>query len=202
MGVIEDWGVPIEDLNAVLAERPSVRGGLLGFLSEYRLQRTALADSRIHKPVRHDDRDRARPADFSFEYLGNVFTVEVKSLRTESVRPLNGGFTGSSQVDASDKRRVVLPDGGALETTCLLAGTFDILAVDLFEFRQRWDYAFIRNEDLPRSRRKRYTDHRRRHPLATSAGVEWPLEPSFHGEPWPILDAIVRERRDRRRKRP
>ena len=201
MGIIEDWGISIEDLNAVLAERPSVRGILLGFLSEYRLQRTVLSDSRIHKLVRYDDHDRTRPADFSFEYQGNEFTVEVKSLQTKSVRPLNGGFGGSCQVDASDRRKVTLPDGSTLKTTCLITGKFDILAVNLFEFHHRWDYAFIRNEKLPRSRHKPYTDYQRQNLLATSVRVEWPLKPPFYDGPWPILDEIVRERRDRKRRR-
>lgn len=197
MGVVEDWGVTPEDPNAIPAERPSVRGILPGFVSEYRLQRTVLSDSRIHKPVRYDDHDRSRPADFSFEYRGRTFTVEVESLQTKSVRPLDGGFVGNCQVDASDKRSVTPPDGDVLETTCLVAGGFDILAINLFEFRQRWDHAFVRNDDPPRSRFGRYTEDQRRHLLATSVNVRWPLEPPFHDEPWPILEAMVRERRDR-----
>ena len=198
MGIIEDWGITLADLNTILSERPSIRGVLLGYLSEYRLQRTILSDSRIHKLVRYDDHDRTRPADFSFEYRGHTFTVEVKSFQTKSVTPLNGGYVGSFQVDASDRRAVTLPDGSRLETTCLLAGKFDVLAVNLFEFEHVWRYAFIRNDDLPRSRSRKYTEYQRRHLLATSVKVHWPLTEPFHASPWPLLDAMARERRDRR----
>lgn len=195
MGIIEDWGITIDELNAVLSERPSVRGILVGFLSEYRLQRTVFSDARIHRLRRYDDHDRSRPADFSFTYQGIDITVEVKSLQSRSVRNLNGGFTGRCQVDASDRRPVTFPDGSELATTCLLAGKFDILAINLFEFRQQWEFAFIRNADLPRSRHRAYTPYQREHLLATSVPVAWPLEPPFYDSPFPILDSIRRERR-------
>ena len=151
MGIIEDWGLTIDDLNAILSERPSARGPLVGFIAEYKLQRTVFSDARIHRLRRYDDHDRKRPADFSFEFQGEEITVEVKSLQTRSVRRTNGGYRGRCQVDASDKRSVKFPDGSTIEATCLLTGKSDILAVNLFEFGQKWRFAFIHNRDLPRS---------------------------------------------------
>ena len=198
MGVLEDWGITQDDLDTILSERPSVRGILIGFLSEYKLQRSVFSDARIHKLIRYDDHDRSRPADFSFEYQGETITVEVKSLQTSSVRSDNGGFTGRCQVDASDRRPVTLSDGTSLETTCLLAGTFDILAVNLFEFGQEWRFGFIRNRDLPRSKYPRYTEDQREQLLSTSVRVTWPLLPPFRGDPFAILKDIARERREER----
>jgi hypothetical protein len=201
MGIIEDWGLTPDELNAVLAERPSVRGILVGFLSEYKLQRGIFTDARIHRLRRYDDHDRKRPADFSFEYQGENITVEVKSLQTSSVRRTNGGYTGRCQVDASDKRPVSLPDGSRLATTCLLIGTFDVLAVNLFEFGQQWRFSFVRNQDLPRSTFGKYTEYQRRNLLASSVRVHWPIEPPFVDDPFPLLDQIVRERRNQKRTR-
>lgn len=195
MGILEDWDITQDDLNAVLSERPSIRGILIGFLAEYKLQRTVFSDSRIHKLVRYDDHDRSRPADFSFEYQGQRITVEVKSLQTSSVRSDNGGFSGRCQVDASDRRTVTLPDGSTLETTCLLAGRFDILAINLFEFGHRWHFGFVRNEDLPRSKYRNYTPYQRSCLLATNVSVAWPLRPPFYDEPFTILKEIALERR-------
>ena len=201
MGIIEDWGLTTDELNAVLAERPSVRGILVGFLSEYKLQRGIFTDARIHRLRRYDDHDRKRPADFSFEYQGESITVEVKSLQTASVRSTNGGYTGRCQVDASDRRPVVFPNGDTLATTCLLTGKFDVLAVNLFEFGQQWRFAFIRNRDLPRSTHRKYTEYQRSNLLATSVRMHWPIEPPFVEDPFPLLDEIVRERRNRKRSR-
>ena len=195
MGILEDWGISYDDMNAVLAERPSIRGMLIGFLAEYKLQRTVFSDARIHKLTRYDDHDRSSPGDFSFEYQGEEITVEVKSLQTRSVRSDNGGFSGRCQVDASDRRTVTLPDGSTLQTTCLLTGRFDILAINLFEFGHEWRFGFIRNKDLPRSRHKKYTDYQQSQLLATSVPVKWPLEPPFYEEPFTLLREIARERR-------
>lgn len=85
-----------------------------------------------------------------------------------------------------------------LETTCLLAGRFDILAINLFEFGQEWKFAFIKNDDLPHSRFNKYTEYQRKHLLATTVKVTWPLNPPFQGEPFPLLDDIVKQRRLRR----
>ena len=199
MGIIEDWGLTVEDLNIVLSERPSVRGILIGFVSEYKLQRGVFSDARIHGLRRYDDHDRTRPADFSFDYQGERVTVEVKSLQTASVRRTNGGYTGRSQVDASDRRPVTFPNGSKLETTCLRTGGFDLLAINLFEFGQQWRFGFIHNRDLPRSRHRRYTEYQRQHLLATSVTVTWPLSPPIVESPFTLLDEIVRERRNRRR---
>lgn len=201
MGILEDWGLTIEDLNQILSERPSARGPLIGYIAEYKLQRTVFSDARIHKLVRYDDHDRSRPGDFSFEYQGETITVEVKSLQTKSVKPTNGGRTGHCQVDASDRREVTLPNGEVLATTCLLAGTFDILAVNLFEFCQKWRFGFIRNRDLPRSKHRAYTEYQRQNLLATSVKVTWPLSAPFTDDPFPMLDEIARERRSHKRGR-
>lgn len=198
MGIVEDWGLTLEELNAVLSERPSLRGALIGFLAEYRLQRKFFQDSRFHKLQRHDDQDRQRPGDFTFTYQGMDISVEVKSVKSNSVRSENGGFTGRCGVDASDKREVTLPDGSRLATTCLRTGTFEVLAVSLFEFRQRWEFAFIRNRYLPRSRNRKYNEYQRSNLLATSLEVRWPLKPPLHNTIDPILEEIRQERRIRR----
>ena len=194
MGVLEDWGVSTEDLNVILVERPSMRGLLTGFVAEYKLQRTVFSDARIHKLIRYDDHDRTRPADFSFEFHSERVTVEVKSLQTKSIKRGDGELTGRCQVDASDKRLVELPDGSKLETTCLLPDKFDILAVNLYEFTQEWDFGFIRNRDLPRSKYARYTPYQRENLLATSVKVAWPLEFPWYSDPFELLTEIVSER--------
>jgi hypothetical protein len=100
-------------------------------------------------------------------------------------------LTGRFQCDASDRRPVTLPDGSAVETVCLLAGEFDLLAINLFEFGQQWKFAFIKNSDLPRSGYKKYTDYQRQYLLQTTPKITWPLQPPYRDEPFALLNEIV-----------
>jgi hypothetical protein len=124
------------------------------------------------------------------------FTFEVKSLQSNSIRfdPSLGVYLGKAQVDASDRRPVTLPDGSQIETTCLLAGEFDILAINLFQFKEEWIFGFALNRDLPRSRHKVYTDFQKQHLLATLVDVTLPVQPPFSTDPFQLLDMIIEER--------
>ncbi len=109
-------------------------------------------------------------------------------------RRLKARYTGAVQCDASDKRRVILPDGTQMETTLLVIGEFDILAAGLFAFREEWDFGFALNSDLPRSTHKGYTPEARRYLLKSLVPVTWPLRPPFVRDPFSLLDRLVRER--------
>ena len=56
-------------------------------------------------------------------------------------------YTGSVQCDASDNREVLLPNGRRVQTTNLVVGEFDILAMGLFAFRERWEFGFMLNRE-------------------------------------------------------
>lgn len=191
MGLLEQWGVTLDELNQMLASRPSLRGILLGFVAEYKLARMWFNDSRIRNLEIYENHDRRRSGDVGFLYKGVPISVQVKSLQTNSLRKTEGGYLGTFQCDASDRRPVTLPNGQVVETTCLVVGGFDLLAVNLFEFGQKWRFAFARNSDLPRTKSSKYTAEQRRHLLATSIRITWPLQAPFYDEPFQVLDAIV-----------
>jgi len=195
MGVLERWQVTSEELDEVISASPSLRGFVFGYLSEYKLRKMWFSDDRIGNLHKSDNHDRARKGDMTFIYGGAEVTVEVKSLQTHSIRQTEGGVTGKFQCDASDRRRVALPDGQSIETTCLVVGEFDLLAVNLFEFQHEWRFAFARNRNLPRSRYPKYTPEQRDQILATLVEVTWPLKPPFELEPFRLLDEIAAERR-------
>lgn len=134
MGLLEQWGITLDELNEILASRPSLRGILIGFVAEYKLSQMWFTDPRIDKLVRYENHDRTRSGDFGFLYKGLPISVQVKSLQTNSVRKTEMRYTGTFQCDASDRRPVRLPNGQVVETTCLVVGGFDLLAVNLFEF--------------------------------------------------------------------
>lgn len=105
--------------------------------------------SNVLKP---DDHDRRRKGDRTVLYRGRTFIFESKSLQTSTVARAAEGWTGRAQVDASDRREVALPDGSSVTTTCLRRGEFDILAVNVFEFSQRWRFVLPRTRTCPRRR--------------------------------------------------
>lgn len=141
--LLERWKLTEQELSVIVDENPSLRGFLLGYIGEYKLRALLFANSEVTSLRKPDDHDRKKSSknDISVQYKGHLFTIEVKSLQTNSIKhdPSNNAFRGTAQVDASDRRAVTLSDGSKLETTCLLCGEFDVLAVNLFQFREEWE---------------------------------------------------------------
>ena len=189
--ILDRWGFTAEDLTFIIDQNPSLRGMVLGYLAELKLQRIWLDDPRVESRPRPDDHDRGRPGDRVVAYRGGVFVIESKSLQTNTVRQTLEGWVGKSQVDASDRRLVTFPDGSTLETTNLLRGGFDILAVNLFAFGDEWRFAFAKNSDLPASRHRRYSEYQREHLLATAVTVFWPPESPFCEDLFELMDDII-----------
>lgn len=111
---------------------------------------------------------------------------------------LGGQYRGRFQCDASDRRKVTLPDNSTIETTNLVFGEFDILAAGLFAFRERWDFAFALNRDLPASTNKNYTDYQRQRLITSMIPITWPVQKPFVTDLYGLLDLLVAEEEARR----
>lgn len=196
MGALTVWGLTFEVLDTIVTAVPSLRGMLLGYVNEYKLREMFFAegDARFSSLPRPDDHDRTRKGDHYILYRGEQITIEVKGLQTNSVKETAGGFTGTFQCDASDRRLVTLPTGDVVNTTCLRVGEFDLVAAGLFQFGNEWRFAFARNRDLPRSTQRNLTPDQRQHLIRSSILITWPLQPPFEPEPFRLLDEIVHER--------
>jgi len=195
MGLLEEWKLSPGELDEIVSLNPSLRGFMFGYVSEYKLGKKWFSDSRVSDVVKYDNHDRTRKGDITFKYKEVEIIVEAKSLQTNSVRRIGDEYVGKFQCDASDRRKVSLPNGEEIETTCLVVGEFDLLAVNLFAFTKEWDFAFARNSDLPRTRSHRYTPRQRQYLLATLVEVTWPLKPPFQREPFALLDEIVHQKK-------
>jgi hypothetical protein len=137
-----------------------MRGLFVGYLAEGRLCELWFPD---HTLTRYDDHDRKKKGDRWITYKGHEISIEIKSLQSGHVKKTEDGWSGKFQCDASDRRWVNLPNGDRIETTCLVVGEFDMLAINLFEFGQKWHFAFARNTDLPRSKWRKYTDEQKQY---------------------------------------
>jgi hypothetical protein len=173
--ILERWSITVEELSQAILENGSLRGMVFGYVAEIKLRNILRSAGTVASLVKDDDHDRKKKGDLRISYKGHEFKIEAKSLQTARNKVLDDGtFQGVSQVDASDRRTVTLPDGSKLETTNLVVGEFDVLAVNCFTFEDKWNFVFAKNKDLPRTTFRKYTEAQRKHLLATTVVVKWP----------------------------
>jgi hypothetical protein len=196
MGVLKEWGFSFNELDEIVTNNPSLRGMLHGYVAESVFQRQWLNNNpHITDIKRWDNHNRDKKGDITFTYKKRDFIIEVKSLQTNKIKQTGPNrYRGKAQCDASDKRQITLPNGDTLSTTCLQVGEFDVLAVNLFEFGKQWRFAFAINQELPRSRYKKYTQEQRDYLLMTLIDITWPPEPPFEADLFVILDKIIKMR--------
>jgi hypothetical protein len=192
--ILDRWQVTAEELTQVIDQNPSLRGMILGYLAELKLEQLWLAGDGIEDCTKHDDHDRKKKGDRVIRFKGQEFIFESKSLQTNSIKKTQDGWEGKAQVDASDRREITLPDGTTITTTCLLRNEFDILAVNVFAFEDTWRFVFAKSRDLPNSTFRGYAESQREFLLATLVTVEWPPQPPFRSEPFTLMNEILQER--------
>ena len=182
MDILKKWQITPDQLTELLEANPSLRGMLLGYVAELKLKEIITSYPEVSYTYKFDDHDRKKKGDLHIVYQGRAFDIESKSLQTGMIKydSDHQKWTGKAQVDASDRRSVTFEDGSTLNTTLLLRGEFDILAVNCYAFTGKWDFVFARNNDLPFSTYKKYTEAQKKSLIASLVPVTWPPEPPFH----------------------
>ncbi|MGH9946239.1 MAG: restriction endonuclease [Pyrinomonadaceae bacterium] len=191
LNILHRWQLSAEELTRIVDENPSIRGMMLGYVAEYKLKKLYFENSRISALEKDDDHDRKKKGDIRFNYRNRSFLVESKSLQTNTIRKTDDGYSASFQCDASDCRTVHFSDGTEVRTTCLLAGEFDIVAVNLFAMSEEWKFAFALNSDLPRSRYRKYSAFQQSQLIASMIKVTHPLQTPFVDDPFLLLDRLI-----------
>ena len=170
-----------ESLVAVMTEVPSVRGMVYGNVAEVEFAKWLVKQGvPMEDQTRDDDHARTK-SDRTILFEGRRYTIQLKSLQTNSVKEQSPGhFAAHLQCDASDRRTVTLSTGSEVQTTCYVAGEFDVLCVALHPFLREWEFAFQLNSSLPRSSRrtkltKHLTDEELGELLKTLVPFEWPM---------------------------
>ncbi len=192
--LLNAWSVTRAELSEIVAENPSMRGLMFGFVAEYKLRKEWLQGAGIADFVRPSSHDRKQKFDFGFTYKGEKVRVEVKCLDTPKVRYADGTYTGTFQCNASDSREIELPNRERVTTNCLAVGGFDVLAVALFAFRKKWEFAFALNDELPRTSWKKYTKSQQKYLLKSAMEISWPLEPPFANDLFLVLNRLTAKR--------
>ncbi|MBI4970022.1 MAG: hypothetical protein HZC25_18060 [Rhodospirillales bacterium] len=169
-----------EDLIMSIKRAPSLRGMILGYIAEEMFDKHIRSVStEITEVAKHDDHDRSRnKSDRTFIYRGKSYSVQLKSMQTNSIsRDINSGrLVADVQNDGSDARRIHLPNGNYVQTTCYQRGEYDFLAVPLFPFTGDWSFAYMRNRDCRLTVSKKYNIEDREYLLASTEQITWPLD--------------------------
>lgn len=194
--ILDRWELSESEFTELVDDNPSLRGMVLGYAAEVKFRRMFLAGRSDIQSWKDDDHDRQKKGDRRLVYKGREIVVEVKSLQTKtaSYDQLSGVWTGKSQVDGSDRRVVEFDDGTTLDTTLLLKGEFDILAVNCFAFGGKWRFVFALNKDLKLSTYGKYTEAQRAQLLSSMQDVSWPPKEPFTDDWDDILERAWRER--------
>lgn len=192
--ILDLWKITSQDLTNLLNQSPSLRGMLFGYAAEFKLHELWLNHPNITEVTKSDDHDRKKKGDRCIIYKGHSFIIEAKSLQTNSIKQSAGYWYGKTQVDASDRRQIMLPNGDKVSTTLLQVGEFDVLAVNVFPFENKWQFVFASNQDLPRSAWQGYTAEQQSYLLASLIPVTWPPEPPFVDNLYHVLDRLIEER--------
>ncbi len=117
--LLRSWDLTRAELSEIVAENPSMRGLMFGFVAEYKLKKKWLLRAGIADLIRPGSHDRKQKFDFGFAYKGEKVRVEVKCLDTPKVRYADGVYKGTFQCNASDSREIELPNGEKVTTNCL-----------------------------------------------------------------------------------
>lgn len=195
MTILDEWDITAEQLTTLLDENPSLRGMLLGYTAELKLKEIITSFPEVSFTTKFDDHNRKKKGDLYIVYHGKAFDVESKSLQSSMTEydEKNNIWRGKAQVDASDRRTVTLPSGKELNTTLLLRGEFDVLAVNCYAFENQWRFVFARNSDLPHSSYKKYSEEARNSLIASLIPVSWPPEPPFYSDLRVLLNEMIDE---------
>jgi len=195
MTILEEWDITVEQLTNLLNENPSLKGMLLGYTAELKLKEIITLLPEVSFITKFDDHNRKKKGDLYIVYHGKAFNIESKSLQSSMIKydSENDLWQGKAQVDASDRRTVQLPSGQELETTLLLYGEFDVLAVNCYAFENKWQFVFARNSDLPHSSYKKYSEEARKSLIASLIPVSLPPEPPFYLDLQILLNEMLEE---------
>jgi transcriptional regulator with XRE-family HTH domain len=193
--ILDRWDIKVNDFERLITENPSLRGFVIGYLAETKLREIISKDKRISGFKKYDDHDRTNKHDLVISYKGTEYSIEIKSLQTNTVKKKSDeNYEGKFQCDASDKRRIVLKTGEEVTTTCLRFGDFDIVAVNLFAFRGKWEFGFALNKDLPASEYSKYPEELRVNLIKSIIPISMPFSKPFVSDISILLEYLHKER--------
>jgi len=84
--ILDRWQITAKELTEVIDQNPSLRGMVLGYLAELKLEKLWFDRAEIERCIKHDDHDRKKKGDRVVRYKAQEFIFESKSLQTNTVK--------------------------------------------------------------------------------------------------------------------
>lgn len=139
-----------EEIDDVISENPNLRGYIQGYLAEVALKKYLMTLPHVTEVTKIPD-SSLQKGDLKVTYKNVIITIEVKSLLTKSIKSdvMHDTWQGVVGIKNSDKREIEIKGLGTIQTTSLVRGEFDILAISCYAVSGKWDCVFMENEYLP-----------------------------------------------------
>lgn len=202
-----EWKLDPEEFNRIIHKNSNALSAIFGYVAEERLREMFLEDDDRVKNIRSPaDQDSNDKGDWAFQWRGHPMKIEVKSLQTHTIEEVDSDQTtlgedsgpqykaGFHLKGTSDQRKLEY-DGKEYETTLMnvAKSDVDIMAVNLYRIKNEWRFAFLRVQDLPRSKGN-YPDGLREQLAKSQIRLTVPLQQPFTDDLYGLMDEILEER--------
>ena len=205
----EDWKLDPEEFNRIIHKNSNALSAIFGYVAEERLREMYLKDDpRVENLRSPEDQDSADKGDWAFTWRGEPMKIEVKSLQTHTIDAVDTTQTELGDEDeesvryragfhlkgTSDQRTIQY--GGEEYSTTLMNvedTDIDVMAVNLYKIKDEWDFAFLKVEDLPRSKGN-YPEGLRQKLARSQIRLTIPLRGPFTADLYELMDEVLEER--------
>lgn len=200
------FGVPLNEFIQMMNENHSLLGYNKGYISEWYLKRQLLEIPEITNLKKPGDQNTAQKGDFTLDYCGHPFSIEVRTLITwiNSTEPAskqhqdldgNTWWTSHFKTRGSHKRNSVFSDGSVLHSYGTLRKSVDIFAVCVQPITGTWEYMFCSSLDLPGNvNNKSLTPLQQHEMLKGNVEVQWPPVAPWTTDLKQVMDNLLKKK--------
>jgi hypothetical protein len=210
-GYVEDywnnWKLDPEEFNRIIDKNSNALSAIYGYVAEERLREAFLEDDERVTNLRSPaDQDSADKGDWAFDWKGEPMKIEVKSLQTHTIKEVDTDqqtltdsdeepirYKAGFHLKGTSDQRTITHEGEEYNTTLMnIEDTdVDIMAVNLYKIKDEWDFAFLKVDDLPRSKGSSYPDSLRQKLARSQIKLTIPLQDPYTKDLYGLMDGII-----------
>lgn len=210
-----NWKLDPEEFNRIIHDNSNALSAIFGYVAEERLQEDYLEeDDRVTNLRSPEDQDAQDKGDWAFQWRGEPMKIEVKSLQTHTIQKVESSqstltnndkelvkYKAGFHLKGTSDQRTITYNGKEYNTTLMNVGEtdVDIMAVNLYKVKDEWDFAFLKVEDLPRSKGSSYPEGLREKLARSQIKLTIPLQDPYTDDLYGLMDEILEQRGENKR---